>query len=590
MAGNNNLPEMEDQEHPVTWSALRESLLDARESNMSLEHSQSNIPGISKASEMDADNMRKAVACVQWLSVVCAAAHKAQANQSKHKQANLDARQCMSMLLKVPESERPFRVLEPKTTLADMNAKLSSTDDYDASTCTVEWGPPPGDVRDLLSPAAMGMITWLGPRYSIPLLDLAFAFASNYDEFSQMWLGCPASTADLDIMGVEDRAATIRALPEIKSPGDAIILLTRRVEETLSPMVEAIFKAYTSRNFVMAAVQRRASIVHVSEFIKAAATQYNDCAVPTISKVQSVLPDSPSCPAVTPNFEDDKSTTWFKAAEYAFDNIRMPVSHMKRGDPSAEFRWHQYQCDIQQARMACMRLSERQVMQHLLHKASKSADHYVVATTTMLRPNATVPMFLETIREYYFTSGQFRYNVERSWQEYDACSAITFNDLIQYIKMYYQLIFIDYASLPGKQTKHDYACIAFRKIQQLLVPSSKSPLHRSLFDFLPKSTLVDRFLSELSPALLETRERADKTADNFLTWLITTLLTVRESANTIQRFAETQPEAKLDYARGHTRPNRFSHNENPKLQNAANQMERPPSQGDLQNDLRRQSG
>ena len=554
------------------WGAVNQSLCDPRDSNMSVDHAQAQIPGISMQSHDSVDKIRRAVAGMRWLGHVLADASRG--TRAVASTAFKDARQVL-LQTELPEAELPFRPLEPKSNAPELTAAIALPE---GGRCEVEWGPNPGVTRDLLCPTNMAVMCWLGPRFAAPMLDLAFAFATDYTSFMLAWLMCPATADSLMHMSVQTRAAKLKSSPAITSPGAAVVHLADAADTVLLQVIHAVFFAFKSRGFCLNSIKKDAQIVHVAEFVKSEATQYRDCTTPATTQVQSVLPTTSSFPDVEPNFEDDKSPMWFKTAEYTFDNIKMPTGAALRGDQSAELRWHKYQSDALHARASCMRLSERQIIQHIMSRSCKQSDqHFAVAQETALRPNCTLRQWLECIRDFYFTNGQFRHNVERAWQNYNMTEACDFNEIIHHIKSYYHLIFLDYAHMPGKQTRLEFACILFTKLQHIMSPSCQSQVTSTLVMFMPLSQLLDKFQNELTPAMLENTEKADSVAMNFVSWAIKQLLQVRESANTVRRFSADTSESRFDYAMLYNK--RKNMTDKPAQQAAAANIPRPPHKG-----------
>ena len=164
-----------------------------------------------------------------------------------------------------------------------------------------------------------------------------------------------------------------------------------------------------------------------------------------------------------------------------------------------------------------------------------------------------------------------------AWQRYDAAESVDFNELIHHIKTYYRLIFLDYAHMQGKQSLLDFACILFTKLQHLMQPACTSALAGTLRMFMPLSTLLEKFNVELKPAMGGCAQSADATAVHFITWSVTQLQQVRESANTVKRFAGDTPDYNIDYAMLHSKRKPQPHTPgDAKLQAAAAVSPGPP--------------
>ena len=94
--------------------------------------------------------------------------------------------------------------------------------------------------------------------------------------------------------------------------------------------------------------------------------------------VLALIPTQPCLLEYMPNFVNDMHGSWFRNAQYMFDNIRMPAAAALRGDPLAELIWHRYVADILHARMKCMNLLENQVIQHLSQKVHRENQQFFV--------------------------------------------------------------------------------------------------------------------------------------------------------------------------------------------------------------------
>lgn len=544
MAGNGDPP----PGHP-DWGVVVHSIANPRESNLTVDHGQCQVPGLSTFGHDDIDRIRRTVGHARWLGVVIAEASKALSSTNAIK-SNLQAAQKDARLLLVneelSEENEPFQMLTPRSSSRTIGSALSVDT---AHTCGSTWGPNPGITRDLLSPSIMTVLCWLGPKYAAPLLDFIYAFASDIRSFKMTWLSCPAQSDKLDLTAVDKRAKTLRASPAINSPGAALVHLAKSADDLLHDIIYSVYHAFESRSFCFESIKLAEPIVHVADLIKSEAIQFRDCAASAVVQVQSIIPDLSSLPDIEPNFYDDRSSSWHKNADYAFKKISFPSFSGNRGDQLSELRWHKYQSDILHARTRCSQLSENQVVQHLMTSFDRTEQHFTIAQQAALRPDCTVRQWLETIRDFYFTSGQFRHNIERAWQSYNPEESADFNELMHHIKEYYRLIFLDYPHMPGKQSRLDFACILFTKLQKLMQQSSMSPLSSTLNMFMPLSQLLTKFNDELRPAMNENTERADVTATAFIEWTVTQLLQVRESANTVRRYNLDSTENRFDYAR-----------------------------------------
>ena len=88
--------------------------------------------------------------------------------------------------------------------------------------------------------------------------------------------------------------------------------------------------------------------------------------------VLALIPTQPSLLEYMPKFGKEMHGSWFRNAQYMFDDIRMPAAAALRGVSLAELIWHRYVVDVLHARMKCMNLSENQVIQHLSQKIQRA--------------------------------------------------------------------------------------------------------------------------------------------------------------------------------------------------------------------------
>ena len=165
-----------------------------------------------------------------------------------------------------------------------------------------------------------------------------------------------------------------------------------------------------------------------------------------------------------------------------------------------------------------MKLSESQVIKHLSKGYPRDAMHFQTAIEKAQTDGCTVRDWLDTIRDFFFTNGQFRMHIEGSWSKYRAGQATSFNDLIHHIRIYYQLIFIDYAALPGKMTLQDFAWNLFDKLQHLMSHECTSELSLTVKKFVPQSELLNKLASHLDNSHTWSTARANAQALEFTTW------------------------------------------------------------------------
>ena len=478
-----------------------------------------------------------------------------------------DARAIL-MSSEVEAHRQPFNPLVKKGHVADLAAALST--DNGSNLCKVNWGPPVGAscIRNLLCPAGLVVLAWLGDEYAAPILSLIYAFAESHRAFNIAFVKSPVEISHLKLLSLPHKATSVRSIPSVTSPGGAISHLTTKAHTSLTAILQAIYHAGVEHGVAHQSFLDSISPVNISEAVKAVAHQYMDCTPCEDRMVIALLPTQPSLPEYMPNFVNDTHGSWFRNAQYMFDNIRMPAAAALRGDPLAELIWHRYVADILHARMKCMNLSENQVIQHLSQKIHREHQHFVCAQEAAANQLCTVRQWLDRIRDFYFTSGAFRHKLEHAWTQYQSTNATDFNDLIHHIKTYYQMIFLDYAHLAGKSQLLDFAWILFSKIQYLMQPGCTTTVSNTLRMFLPLSNLVSKMQTVLTPAQNLSKFEADESAKEFISWIIQQLQQVRESANTAQRYTNLDNEVNIDFARlGKPKPH--FHNGAPALQAAA---------------------
>ena len=535
-------------EPEVSWDTMLLSLRNVADSVTKVDVPQCMIPGMSKSTPAQLDTMHQAIKIAVWLPELSVAmsGHSRSAQTKPAKDART--------VLYRPDFKEPFQPVETKTTQDNLRAILSTTDDNDGKICKEPWTTKPGVIRNMLSPAGLTTMAFFGHEIVGPLIDFAFLFAKSKNAWGRAFLDSPVEVDRLDFAGAPERVKNVCEMADTRAPSDAVHYFAAKIVEEVVPAIEATYNAFTKRNFCVAAVARAFHPVDLSEVVQCEAVQCRDCSNSAIQQVQPLLPTESILKDTTPVFDDDPSSSWFKTADYAFKDVRMPLAAITRGDPKAELYWHKYQCDVLYARTSCPKLSERQVIQHLLSKGSREDMHFQTARAASIQPKITVKRFLETIREYYFTGGQFRLNIEDAWRRFDIETALNFNELIHFVKTHYQLIFIDYAHMAGKQSKLEFAILTFQKILSINKPSDRSALSQALHDFLPRNQLIEQFDKNLKPAMQECTTNANEVADTFIEWLTTKLVAARDSANTIKRCMDPVAHDDIDYARVRRKP------------------------------------
>lgn len=405
-----------------------------------------------------------------------------------------------------------------------------------ATTCTANWGPPEGCVRDLLSVSAMAFYTWAGGPLAASVLDFVYAFSTDAAAWATVWLRCPVDHAHLDFPALALRVTSQRARSTHSSPAAMVSQLASLAISAIEPIVRSMYTAATilpgNASEYFEDQMFRATFAQV---VAASAPQY--AGIVRSNLVLSSLPNTSSLPQYTPNFADDSSATWFRSADYFFASIHFPLSDAVRGDASAERKWHHYVCEVLNNRVLCMKLSESQVIKHLSKGFTRESMHYQVATEKAMAPECTVREWLDAIRDFFFTNGQFRLHIEGAWSKYRAGKASSFNDLVHHIRIYYQLIFLDYADLPGKMTLQDFAWNLFDKMQHLMSPECTSELSSTVKMFMPLPDLLQKLTTHLENSHTWPIERANALATAFISWCVDKLNTAKETANTAKRFA-----------------------------------------------------
>ena len=168
----------------------------------------------------------------------------------------------------------------------------------------------------------------------------------------------------LKLLPLPHKATSVRSIPSVTSPGGAISHLKTKSHTSLTAILQAIYHAGVEHGVAHQSSLDSISPVNISEAVKAVAHQYMDCTPCEDRMVIAVLSTQPCLPEYMPNFVNDTHGSWFRNAQYMFDNIRMPAAAALRGDPLAELIWHTYVADTLHARMKCMNLWENQVVQN----------------------------------------------------------------------------------------------------------------------------------------------------------------------------------------------------------------------------------
>ena len=521
-----------------SWNRLQNKLDMVGASNFDVNGPECQVPGASSASVTELDRIRRVYCHLFCMAHLLHAVLK----YAPEKLDILSNGVQQSVGVGRQESELPGRPIVTVESRESMLSAMAYVDDNNKDVlnpCFSEWTTVPGLARNLLSPAYMVLYVWIGRGYCPQLLSFPFAFAVCDGEFGSAWDSSPVKTSADMFKFLKEDAHNRRTSAEVNSPGAALVKIAIVLEPKLYTLARAMHNVCLARDLVVEVASRGYEGLVMVDLFKAQAVQYMNCSTPVVTQVQSALPTKTSLPCNTTNFVDDKSSSWFRTAEYVFGSIKMP-DIARSGSAPKQLAWHRYASDVLHARQNCSNLSERQVIQHLSNSITRQSSLYAVSQDARSRSDMTVSMWLDIVRDFYFTSGQFRYHVESSWQQYDITDAKDFNDLIHHIRTYWQLIFLDYFGLDGKQSKIEFACHLFSKLQYLRQHGSHTTLGSVSFMYISTSALVEWWHNKLCPMCKEHESVSNPVGEEFVNWVLTELMRARESANTIQRFSTVQ--------------------------------------------------
>lgn len=462
--------------------------------------------------------------------------------------------------LQMDDGEPCFRAL-PKTghlTSAQYSHVLNNREELRQCRVSRQWGPTTEPMRHLCSPAFLIFLTWIGSPLADPILDFLFVYATSSTSFVEPWLDCPTPYVHhFSFKGIHDRVEALRNNSHYRTPAHKLAHLAEEASERLTTLLKTLFLAAGECINIPATELFADNIVQPS-FSSIIATAVPQLPTATtslpVTQVSSELPTCSSLPHYTPNFSADHNPQWFRSAAYHFSNLHFPVDIVARGDASAERTWHEYACNVLRARIICLQLSEQQVISHLSQGFQRCDPHFAVSEECRMQPSCTILFWLSALREFFFTNQQFRYNIELAWQQYRIGHAKDFNELIHHIRVYYQLVFLDYPTLPGKMTLHDFAWHLFEKMQHLLSSACKTDLARTVQLYIPLSGVLEQMQLHLrGQAMINTTLELDP-AHTFVSWCLKQLKFARETANTTRRYATVQEtRSTIDYAQLSTR-------------------------------------
>ena len=532
-------------------AAFQRSVLSHQDSPIPTGDSQ--IPGLSSLHRSELEPIRLTVGYLHWLANLSVVLFKDQtsARQQMVQELSEKAAQMLSVT-KLPQASRPFEPLSSFRTPSELATRIQSAN---FQTSNLPWGPASGCVKDCLSPASQLALCWMGKHYAQPVLDFLFAFAETPKSFAAAWAMCPVShSMELDLL--EARQKKLAGSHNVNAPGQAILHLATKASSSLCEVVESLVTTLSIVDITGVSISAFPEL-DLTQLLASEARQYRDCTA-VITKVSTILPTQSSFPSFEPNFTPDPAAQWFQMARYAFSSINMPNFSALGSGAFSELQWHTFQCDVLHARLQSIRLSEGQVIQHLLSLFSRTDPHSSLARESSQTPNITVSQWLDIIRDFYFTSNQFRMNIERAWKNWDASSSKDFNDLSHHIKTYYRLIFVDYSNMASRLGVFDFAWLLFSKLQDLLEPSCSSPVSMVLRKYLPLTNLLDQMSTVLQPAQAQSESQQRAAGIAFLEWAIKQLVHVRSVANTVNVFIADCEDHDLDFTAHDTKQYRRS--------------------------------
>lgn len=507
------------------------------------------LPQFATLPQSSQDDIRIAASLISTCSTLCQSLCKI-TTKDLVKTYGLSARTLLHMLCPSSKNGNANAFTIP-TRKASVNAAglLERTTEASSTTCDIDWGPIPGPVRNSLSISSQYFCSWLGGDAAMAVLNFIYAFASSPAAWTVAWNACPIEHDHLDFPALAEKAEALRARSSCDLSTRVVATLARAVIDALKPVLKAL---YTSSTMLPQPTSTyfEERIVHVSPHDVTAAAPHQYANLVKTTQVHSPLPTTSSVPSYTPNFKDESSSQWFKTADYYFSKCSFPQSDLVRGDASAERKFHHYVGEVISKRLMCMKLSEAQIMQHLSQSFTRADMHYQLAKEKAESAECTVREWLDAIRDVYFTNGQYRLHIESAWIAYRSGQAADFNDLVHHIRIYYQLLYLDYADLPGHLSLVEFARHLFDKLLHLLSAACTSTLATVIKMFLPLPELIAAAGEHLDNADRLPRAEADKRATAFISWAVERLQTAKHTANNTKRYsaASTNHHQGVDYA------------------------------------------
>lgn len=457
--------------------------------------------------------------------------------------------------LQLDDAELCFRAL-PKIghlTSAQYSAVLGNREDLRRCRISRQWGPKDEPMRHLCCPAFLMFLVWVGAPIADPILDFVFAYALSNTSFVEPWLDCPTPYVHhISFKAIQDRLEALRNNDVHRTPANKLACLAEAASATSKVLLRTLYMAAGECVNIPATELFVDNIAKplFAGIIATAAPQLpaTTTALPT-GQVISELPICSSLPGYSPNFTPDHNPQWFRSATYHFSSLRFPTDVVARGDASAERAWHEYACNVLRARVICMQLSEQQVISHISQDFQRSDPHFAISEDCRVQTGCTVLFWLSALREFFFTNKQFRHNIELAWQQYRVGHARDFNELIHHVRVYYQLIFLDYPTLPGKMTLHDFAWHLFEKMQHFLSGACRTELARTAQLCVPLSGVLEQMQLHLQDRIMVSTALEADPAHVFVTWCLKQLKLARETANKTRQYA-TIPDTRttIDYA------------------------------------------
>lgn len=415
--------------------------------------------------------------------------------------------------------------------------------------CALEWGPTPA-VRDCLSPAAVAFYAWLGPDMSKHILMLLKVLCNNKLDWVTACSACPLRTTHLDLPRLDRRLQDYLRAGAFDTAAAAVMSLCNRALPVLERASQALFCVASNFPELPKALALGGVITHptIADLVATRAAQFSSPAPAREDASMAVLPTSSSLPCYVPNFVRDDRINWIRTAEHKFKHVTFPHDAIAAGDVDSELCFHRYCCKVLNSRVLCMELSEAQIIEHLSMGLQQHDAQFTVAKARAQAPNCTVRSWLDAIRSAFFTSGEFRMNIETAWRNYKIGQVRDFNDLLHHIRTYYQLIFLDYGTLAGVMKLHDFAWHLFDKLTHLAT-GCHSPLARVIQTFFPHSELLTQMVNQLKQPQLVNSD-LDKPALRFIEWSLQKLQVAKDSANIAQRYSAVQSQSAdpIDFA------------------------------------------